>query len=118
MSGAQAPFHGRVQAQGYDIVQNGGYSHPWAQNTPITAQEGLEFLVKIEEQCNQSQKLERKTAFIKAKRFVKQVGEQGGIGIASEKHSLSFQDPKRTIHNARVDIETIGKTFIPIGQSK
>ena len=114
MSSSQAPYRGRVQAQGEDIQQDGGYSYPWAQNNPVTDQEGLLFLSKIEGQCSEPQKTLRKVPFAKAKRFVKQASEQGGVGPEAQPHS--FQDPKleRKYSSVRVDIEIgSGLTFIP-----
>ena len=66
MSNAQEPYRGRLQAQGKDIKQDGGYSQPWARHTPVTDQEGFEFLDKIERQCSESERAERKQAFAKA----------------------------------------------------
>ena len=112
-----APFRGRVQAQGDDIRQDGGYSESWAQDIPVTDKQGLDFLDKIERKCNESQKRERKQAFIKAKRFVKNASKEGGIKPEAQPHS--FQDHKRTIPNARVDIEIhAGLTFKPVEQEK
>ena len=113
MSSSQAPYRGRVQAQGDGIQQDGGYSHSWAQNTPVTDRDGLSFLAKIKQECSQPQQLERKQAFAKAKRFVKNASKQGGVGPEAQPHS--FQNRKRTIRNARVDIEIhSGLTFVPV----
>lgn len=112
ISSSSAPYRGRVQAQGGDISPNGGYSYPWAKQTPVTEQEGLLFLDKIQAECSKEQQKERKQAFSKAKRFVKTASEQGGVGPESQPHS--FQDRKRKVHNSRVDIEiAIGRTFVP-----
>ena len=112
MSSSQAPYRGAVQAQGDDITKKGGYTSSWAEDKPITDEEGLSFLAKIQEECSNSQKVERKGAFAKAKNFVKRASQQGGVGPESQPHS--FQDPKRTVSNARVDIEIrSGITFIP-----
>jgi hypothetical protein len=117
MSSAQEPYRGRVQAQGKDIIQDGGYSHPWAQHTPVTDQEGFEFLDKIERQCSEDERSQRKQAFAKAKRFVKNASNSGGVDPDSQPHS--FQDAKRTVSSARVDIEIkCGKTFVPVEQEK
>ena len=117
MSSSQAPCRGRVQAQGDDIEQDGGYSYPWAQKDPISDRDGLSFLANIEEQCSDSQKAERKQAFVKAKRFVDNASKQGGVGPESQPHS--FQDSKRTVKNARVDIEIrSGLTFVPFKEAK
>ncbi|AGF50858.1 slr1032 [Synechocystis sp. PCC 6803] len=108
----QALYRGAVQAQGDDITQNGGYTRSWARGTPVTAQEGLDFLAKIEEQCNESQKEQRNSAFVKAERFIKNASKNGGVDQNSQPHP--FQNPRRTVPNARVDIEIRkGLTFIP-----
>jgi hypothetical protein len=115
MSSSQARCRGRVQAQGDDIEKDGGYSHSWAQDEPVTDREGLSFLDKIEEQCSKSQKAQRKQAFKKARRFVKNASEQEG----TEAQPHSFEDRKRTVKNARVDIEIrSGITFIPAKESE
>jgi len=117
MSSSSAPYRGRVQAQGDDIEQKGGYSHPWAQSEPVTDEEGLKFLDIIKEQCSQSELAKLKQAFAKAKRFVKNASEQGGVGPEAQPHS--FQDHNCTVKNARVDIEiTLGLTFIPATEKK
>ena len=113
MLSSPAPYRGRVQAQGKDIQKVGGYSYAWERNDPVTEQEGLLFLSKMEEQCNESQKAQRKSAFAKARNFVKRASEQGGVGPEAQPHS--FQDPKRKIPSARVDIEIqSGLTFVPL----
>lgn len=117
MSSSSAPYRGRVQAQGDDIEQKGGYSCSWAQSEPVTDEEGLKFLDIIKEQCSQSQQAERKQAFAKAKRFVNNASEQGGVGPEAQPHP--FRDNNRTVKNARVDIEIrLGRTFIPAKKNK
>jgi len=117
MSSSSAPYRGRVQAQGDDIEQEGGYSYPWAQSEPVTDEEGLKFLDIIKEQCSKSQQAKRKQAFAKAKRFVENASEQGGVGPEAQPHS--FQDRNRTVKKARVDIEiNRGLTFIPATEKK
>lgn len=112
MSSSQTPYRGRVQAQGDDIQRVGGYSKPWAQNNPVTDQEGLLFLSKVEGECSELQQAQRKQAFAKARRFVDNASKQGGVGPESQPHP--FQDSKRTVGNARVDIEIrSGLTFVP-----
>jgi len=112
MSSSQALFRGRVQAQGKDIEQDGGYSKAWAQNVPVTEEDGLGFIATIEGQCSKLQQEQRKQAFSKAKRFVKTAGNSGGVSPEAQPHS--FQDHRRTVPDARVDIEiTSGQTFVP-----
>jgi hypothetical protein len=117
MSSSETPYRGRLQAQGEDIKKDGGYSYPWAQNIPVTDEEGLLFLSKIELQCSESQHAQRKQAFAKAKRFINNASKEGGVGPESQPHS--FQDSKRRIKDARVDIEiSIGLTFVPSKKEK
>jgi len=97
MSSSSEPYRGRVQAQGDDIQQEGGYSCSW--------------------QCSECQREERKQAFRKAERFVTNASEQGGVTPEAQPHS--FQDSKRKTKNARVDIEIrSGLTFIPSPQTE
>ncbi len=62
MSSSSEPYRGRVQAQGDDIQQEGGYSCSWARKNPVTAKEGLSFLANIKGQCSEFQREERKQA--------------------------------------------------------
>ncbi|MEA5575822.1 hypothetical protein [Anabaena sp. UHCC 0451] len=41
MSSSQAPYRGAVQAQGDDITKKGGYTCSWAEDKPVTDEEGL-----------------------------------------------------------------------------
>lgn len=119
MPSATSPYRGRVQAQGadIDIDQKGGYSQSWARSEPVTDVEGLDFLAKIEGQCSKAQKKERESLFDRARRFVERASEQGGV--PPEAQPRSFRDPKRTIPDARVDIEIdSGITFVPANKQK
>lgn len=118
MSSSQAQYRGSVQAQGDDIPQKGGYTCSWAKDEPVTDQEGLSFLDKIEGECSDSQKALRKVPFKKARRFVETASKLGGVG--PEAQPQSFQDPKldkKKYNSVRVDIEICsGITFIPVEQ--
>lgn len=117
MSSSQAPYRGAVQAQGDDITKKGGYTRSWAEDKPVTDEEGLSFLAKIENKCSDSQKAERKQAFVKARNFVKRASQLGGVGPECQPHS--FKDRTRTVSKARVDIEIrSGITFIPTQQAE
>jgi len=119
MSSANPPYRGRVQAQGadIDINQKGGYSQSWARSEPITDVEGLNFLAKIEGQCSKAQKKERESLFKRARRFVQNAGKAGGVLPEAQPHR--FEDPKRTIPDARVEIEIhSGITFVPADKQK
>lgn len=106
------PYRGSVQAQGSDIGVAGGYTSSWAQYVALTADEGNIRLDALESQCSRQQLHQRTRAFKKARRFIENARAQGGVGPESQPHS--FQDPKRTISDARVDIEiNAGLTFVP-----
>ncbi|PZV27239.1 MAG: hypothetical protein DCF12_05435 [Snowella sp.] len=118
MPSAKPPYRGRFQAQGedIDIYQKGGYSHSWARDQPVTEVEGLEFLANIKKECNDSQQNQRSSAFEKAENCIKRASETGGVEPMGKPISMNFFDRKRTIRNARVDLEIHrGKTFIPSG---
>jgi hypothetical protein len=111
MPTTQALYRGAVQAQGNDIQEDGGYTCSWAQDIPVTDQEGLDFLAKIEGQCNDSQKEQRNTAFAKARRFINNAAKDGGV--VPEKSSISFSNRDPKPRNARVDIAIAsGLTFV------
>lgn len=119
MSSAQLPYRGRVQAQGADIDvdQKGGYSQSWAKSEPVTDVEGLDFLAKIEADCNEAQRKVREVPFKKARCFVQNASKVGGV--SPDAQPPSFQDPKRNIPDARVDIEIhSGITFFPANKQK
>jgi hypothetical protein len=118
MPSAKPPYRGRFQAQGgdIDIYQKGGYSHSWARDKPVTEAEGLQFLASIKKECNDSQQKQRSSAFEKVENFIKRASEKGGVEPTGKPISMNFFDRKRTITNARVDLEIHrGKTFIPSG---
>ena len=55
-----------------------------------------------------------RSAFEKAENFIKRASEKGGVEPTGKPISMNFFDRKRTIKNARVDLEIHrGKTFIP-----
>lgn len=117
MSSSQAPYRGRVQAQGEDIQQHGGYSCPWAKSEPVTDQEGLSFLDKIEGECSDSQQALRKMPFKRARRFVENASKQGGVGPEAQPGSFYYRKDDKKYSSVRVDIEIgSGKTFIPVEQ--
>ncbi|GBF81163.1 hypothetical protein [Aphanothece sacrum] len=51
----------------------------------------------IEGQCNESQQAQRNMAFAKAKRFVKNASQQGGVG--PEAQPPSFQNPRQNAND-------------------
>ncbi|MFM6082694.1 MAG: hypothetical protein ACKPCI_29980 [Dolichospermum sp.] len=52
MSSSQAPYRGAVQAQGDDITKRGGYTRSWAEEKPVTDEEGLDLLRKYQAIAN------------------------------------------------------------------
>lgn len=96
------PWHrGRFQAQGNGLEK----SEPWAQDQPPTVTEGLSFLQKLFHKLSKKEAKEREKAFNKAKKFVEQAGENGGVDAQVSK---TFREKK----DIRVDLEVIkGRAF-------
>ena len=116
---SNAPYRGRVQAQGDDIKEKGGYSESWAQDIPVTDQDGLEFLAKIETKCNESQRELRKSPFKRARRFIENASKEGGVRPESQPRSFYYRKDDKKYSSVRVDIEIAsGLTFIPVEQAK
>jgi hypothetical protein len=107
---ARQEFRGVIQVQGKDMREQ--KSWPWARNTPVSAAEGIERLAELEARCTKDELKQRAGAFRRARRFIAQAAAQGGV--TPEAQPASFQDPKRTIPDARVDIEIrAGRAFLP-----
>lgn len=99
------PQHrGKIQAQGGNLEE----SEAWAQDRPLTLNEGLTLLDKLKAKLPNKELLLRQTAFDKAKEFIEQAGENGGIDAQVSK---TF----RVTRDIRVDIEVIkGTAFLRI----
>ncbi len=95
---------GRIQAQGEDLEE----SESWAADTPPTWQEGIAMIDKLENKIPKKEADLRREAFEKARSFVTQAGENGGVNAVVQK-TIMVKDSKE----ARVDIEVRkGKAFI------
>lgn len=101
------PQHrGRIQAQGGNLEE----SEAWSQDKPLTLEEGLILLEKLKEKLPNKELLLRQTAFDKAKDFIEQAGENGGIDAQVSK---TFR--VKGTRDIRVDIEVIkGTAFLRI----
>jgi hypothetical protein len=117
MSSSQAPYRGAVQAQGSDITKKGGYTRSWAEDKPVTDEEGLSFLDKIEGECSESQQALRKKPFERARRFIELASSQGGVLPEAQPKSFYYRKNDKKYSSIRVDIEIhAGLTFIPVEQ--
>ncbi len=86
---------GRIQAQGENLEA----SESWAQNEPLTKQEGLALLVKLKNKIPKKEADIRVNEFVKAKQFI----EQGPHEVIAGKISRSFV--VKGTKKERVDIE-------------
>ncbi|BFI44266.1 hypothetical protein YKD1_06850 [Yersinia pseudotuberculosis] len=103
--GLQPKHRGRIQAQGSSLEE----SFSWAQDTPITAKDALKGLDGLESGLSKKDRQLRKTEFEKARRFIENAENNGGVDAQVSK---TFQ-VKGTAHE-RVDIEVnSGKAFVP-----
>jgi hypothetical protein len=97
---------GRVQAQGNNLEK----SVNWAQGTPVTLTQGLQFLAMLKAQLTPQQVAERADGFAQAEAFMRRAAASGGVCAQDIRSSLSF--PGRG--PIRVDIEVRqGKAFVP-----
>jgi hypothetical protein len=103
-------FRGVIQVQGKDMRKQ--RSRAWAQAKPVTAADGQQLISELEAECTRDELKQRRSAFSKARRFIKLAAAQGGL--TPEVQPISFRDAKRTICSARVDIEIrAGRAFVP-----
>ena len=117
MASSQAPYRGAVQAQGSDITKKGGYTRSWAEDKPITDEEGLSFLDKIKGECTKSQQAIREMPFKRARRFIKGASSLGGVLPEAQPKSFYYRENDKKYSSIRVDIEIhAGLTFIPVEQ--
>jgi hypothetical protein len=108
---SQSTHRGRIQAQGSSPSVE--ISQAWTQATPLSAADGLVKLDAVWNSLTTSQQKERAQAYSKAKTFIQNAAQSGGV-TASTKISKTFQDPQRKDTSARIDIEIItGTAFTP-----
>ncbi len=100
-----AEHRGRIQAQGENLEE----SESWNQDTPPTKSEGLTFLQKLMNKLKRKDKKIRTNTFEKAKKWIEQAAENGGVQ-ASTKKTFNVEGATKE----RVDIEIIkGTAFVP-----
>jgi hypothetical protein len=108
---SQSIHRGRIQAQGDSPPIE--VSQAWTQATPLSAADGLMKLDALWNSLTTSQKKERAQAYSKAKTFIQNAAQSGGV-TAVTKISKTFNDPQRKDPSARIDIEIItGTAFTP-----
>jgi hypothetical protein len=90
---------GRIQAQGEGLEK----SVSWAQDEPLTKQEGLSLLERLKKLLTKKEYERREKPFEEAKRYIENVN--GGADAVKKK---SFRNQKSK--DARVDIEILGGT--------
>ena len=96
---------GRLQAQGEHLEE----SESWAQNTPLTANEGINLLQQLWDKLSGRNKTIRNKPFNKAKKYIEQASENGGVSATV---FASFN--AKTMPKERIDIEVRkGKAFVP-----
>ena len=86
---------GRIQAQGENLEA----SESWAQDEPLTKQDGLELLQKLKNKIPKKEADIREIAFFKAEQFIKQGPHYVIVGTVSRSFAV-----KGTIKE-RIDIE-------------
>ncbi len=94
---------GRIQAQGGKTEK----SVKWAQDEPLTKDDGLNLLAELKKLLTDKELREREEQFTEAERYIQNV--QGGADAIKKK---SFHN--RKTQNIRVDIEILGGTAFVI----
>jgi hypothetical protein len=70
------PHRGRIQAQGVNLEK----SVNWAQDTPLTFDEGKDLITDLKKQLTKTELKIRTDAFAKLEKFVEEHGETGLCG--------------------------------------
>ena len=96
---AKQTHRGRLQAQGGGIEE----SESWAQEEPLTKQQGLSLLRRLRERLRPGDRELRERPFEEAERFIEQ--SEGGVDAPVRR---SFRN--RKTRDVRVDIEVWGGT--------
>ncbi len=100
---AEKKHRGRIQAQGDGLEE----SVNWAQDEPLTKQDGLNLLSELKGKLNEQAYKKRAAQFVEAERYI-----QNANGIDAIKKK-TFRN--RKTKNVRVDIEILaGTAFIAI----
>ena len=100
MSASLKEHRGRIQAQGEGLEA----SENWAQDDPLTAEDGRTLLDKLKAKISKSEARKRTAEFDKAKDLIDRAEQQGGIHAH---YGKSFRKSKSSV---RVDIEVLGGT--------
>lgn len=101
---AEKKHRGRIQAQGDDLEE----SVNWAQDEPLTKQQGLELLSELKNKLSEKEFKKRAAQFEEAERYIQQA--EGGMDAVKKK---TFRN--RKTKDVRVDIEILaGTAFIAI----
>jgi hypothetical protein len=95
---AKQRHRGRIQAQGGGLEA----SENWAQNEPLTGEEGLSLLQKLKDKISGTEAAERAEQFKKAEDMIRRMKDSGGIDAH---FSQSFRKKGTDL---RVDIEVLG----------
>ena len=96
---------GRIQAQGEKLEE----SEAWAQNSPLTQNEGLKMLEKLKNKIPKAEAEKRKKVFFKASKYIEQASENGGLHATA---SATFS--VKGTSKERIDIEVRkGLAFVP-----
>lgn len=98
-------LRGRIQAQGKNLEE----SEAWSQNEPLTEAEGLKKLEKLKNKIPKKEAEIRISAFKKAKKYIQQASENGGLFAQS---FATFNVKGKS--EERIDIEVReGIAFVP-----
>lgn len=99
----------RIQAQGDDIPDRGGYSVSIDQLRPICLGDGLRGLASVQARLNNRQFAARDQALLKAERFMRNAAANGGVGPSENNFKNVPADPP----NARIDVTVFrGLAFV------
>lgn len=97
---------GRIQAQGGNLEE----SEAWSQDEPLSLEDGLNLLETLKNKLPKKELLLRQVAFNKAKEFIEQAADNGGVDAQVSK---TFRI--KGTRDIRVDIEVIkGTAFLRI----
>jgi hypothetical protein len=99
------PHRGRIQAQGGETEA----SESWAQDEPLTKEDGLALLDQLERRLSKAERQARKDQFASARRFIENV--EGGLDALLGKTFLNRK--RRPIQERRAATSGPGSTPSP-----
>jgi len=95
---------GRIQAQGGGLEA----SESWAQDEPLTKEDGLSLLHELKAKLPQKEADKRTNAFKRAERFIEEAGTAGGVQSPLKKPFV-----EKGTNDIRIDIEVLaGRAFV------